>query len=194
MKVDTTRKPIVDKIFTKVDYSGKEIEFNEFDSCVFIECNFSGSNLSNIELINCKFESCDFSMAKLNNTGLKDVRFIGCKLLGIDFTRCKDFLLSFRFDNCTLDYSTFHKKKIQKTIFKECSMKEVDFSFADLTASNFLNCDLTRSVFQQSVLEKVDFRTANNYSFDLELNRIKKAKFSVSGIIGLLDKYQILIE
>jgi hypothetical protein len=45
-----------------------------------------------------------------------------------------------------------------------------------------------------TVLEKVDFRTANNYSLDLDLNRVKKAEFSSAGIIGLLEKYQIIIE
>jgi uncharacterized protein YjbI with pentapeptide repeats len=73
-------------------------------------------------------------------------------------------------------------------------VREADFSSADLTASGFLNCDLSRSVFHQSILEKVDFRSANNYSVDPELNRIKKAKFSLPGVSGLLDKYQIIIE
>jgi hypothetical protein len=50
------------------------------------------------------------------------------------------------------------------------------------------------SVFQQSVIEKVDFRTANNYGIDLELNKVKGAKFSTNGIAGLLHKYKIVIE
>jgi uncharacterized protein YjbI with pentapeptide repeats len=79
-------------------------------------------------------------------------------------------------------------------VFADCSIKEVEFSEADLNSSSFLNCDLSRTIFMHTILEKVDFRTAYNYSFDLELNRVKKAKFSSSGIIGLLDKYQIVIE
>ena len=180
--------------FTKIDFSEKNLSNSEFEACVFISCNFSKSELSDSDFIDCKFEDCNFGMVKFKNTGLKNVSFTGCKLMGADFTRCKDFLLSFYFDKCTLDYSTFCKKKINKTIFKDCSIKEVDFSFADLTASCFLNCDLTRTVFHQTIIEKVDFRTAYNYSIDLELNRIKKAMFSASGIIGLLDKYQIIIE
>jgi uncharacterized protein YjbI with pentapeptide repeats len=133
-------------------------------------------------------------MVKLDNTGLKNVSFNGCRLLGFDFTKCKDFLLSFSFDQCTLDYAVFHRKKLKNTRFKDCSIKEVEFSEADLSGSGFLNCDLERTVFVHSVLDKVDFRTAMNYSFDLELNRVKGAKFSASGILGLLDKYQIIIE
>jgi len=39
-----------------------------------------------------------------------------------------------------------------------------------------------------------DFRTSVNYSLDPERNRIKKARFSLSGIAGLLDKYDIEID
>ncbi len=42
--------------------------------------------------------------------------------------------------------------------------------------------------------EGVDFRTSFNYSIDPQLNRIKKAKFSLPGIAGLLDKYDIVID
>ena len=70
----------------------------------------------------------------------------------------------------------------------------MDFSATDLSASNFANCDLSGAIFDNSILEKTDFRTAYNYSINPEINKIKKAKFSVSGIAGLLDKYDIVIE
>lgn len=73
-------------------------------------------------------------------------------------------------------------------------MQETDFVECDLTDSVFDNCDLAHAMFDRTVLEKVDFRTAYNYSLDPETNRIKKAKFSVSGISGLLGKYGIEIE
>lgn len=181
-------------IFTGVDYSDKVLSNQEFEACKFVDCNFLKCDLSNSDFIDCKFENCNFSMVKLNKTGLKNVSFEGCKLLGVDFTRCNDFLLSFCFDKCFLDYSSFCQKKIKQTLFKDSSVKEVDFSNADLSASGFLNCDLTRTVFQQTILDKVDFRTASNYSIDPEINRVKNAKFSLVGVIGLLDKYEIMIE
>jgi len=36
-------------------------------------------------------------------------------------------------------------------------------------------------------------RTAFNYSLNPELNKIKKAKFSLPAVVGLLDKYDIEI-
>ena len=73
-------------------------------------------------------------------------------------------------------------------------MHEVDFSETDLTEAVLEQCDLLGAIFQNSILEKTDFRTAFNFSFDPELNRMKKAKFSLQGIAGLLHKYQIEIE
>ena len=55
----------------------------------------------------------------------------------------------------------------------------------------FDNCDLAKAKFDKTVLKKADFRTSYNYSIDPERNRITKAKFSMTGIVGLLDKYDI---
>ena len=87
-----------------------------------------------------------------------------------------------------------YKTKIKKTTFKNSQLKEVDFTECDLTGSVFENCDLSNATFDITIMEKVDFRTAYNYSIDLELNQIKMAKFSIQGIPGLLSKYQIEIE
>jgi uncharacterized protein YjbI with pentapeptide repeats len=78
--------------------------------------------------------------------------------------------------------------------FKKCSLQEVDFTEADLSALVFDQCDLAGAIFESTVLEKADFRTAYNYSMDPEKNRLKKARFSLSGVAGLLNKYEILLE
>ena len=77
--------------------------------------------------------------------------------------------------------------------FKNCLLEEVDFAESDLTNAVFAECDLRGAMFDHSKLEKADFRTAINYSIDPESNRIRKAKFSKEGAIGLLAKYDIII-
>ena len=115
-------------------------------------------------------------------------------MLGTHFDDCNEFGLSFSFENCHLNHSSFYKAKIKKTNFKNSQLRETDFTEFDLTSSIFDNCDLTQAVFDYTIIEKTDFRTSFNYSIDLERNRIKKAKFSIAGIIGLLNKYDIEIE
>jgi uncharacterized protein YjbI with pentapeptide repeats len=79
-------------------------------------------------------------------------------------------------------------------IFKDSQLQETDFVESDLTGTIFDNCNLIQAIFENTILEKVDFRTSYNYSFDPENNRIKKAIFSISGVPGLLNKYDIEIE
>jgi len=98
------------------------------------------------------------------------------------------------FENCILNHSSFYQVKFKKTSFKKTQLREVDFVESDLTGSLFDGCDLAMAVFENTILEKVDFRCAFNYSINPEINRIKKAKFSLFGVAGLLGKYDIEIE
>lgn len=69
----------------------------------------------------------------------------------------------------------------------------MDFIESDLTGSVFDNCDLNGAKFENTVLDKVDFRMAFNYTINPELNRVKKAQFSLAGLPGLLTRYDILV-
>ncbi|MBK8053378.1 MAG: pentapeptide repeat-containing protein [Saprospiraceae bacterium] len=67
-------------------------------------------------------------------------------------------------------------------------LQETDFAEADLTNVIFDTCNLEQANFDRTTLEKADFRSSYNYTIDPEINRVKKAKFSVFGISGLLTK------
>jgi len=185
---------IEDKTFEKIDYTQNPLSKCEYENCKFTNCDFSNSDLTDIKFIECEFDSCNLSMAKLSNTALRDIKFKNCKMLGLQFQTCNEFGLAVYFEDCILNFSSFYKTKIIKTTFKNSKLNEVDFTECDLKGSVFDNCDLTRAIFNKTILEKSDFRTSVNYSIDPEINRIKKAKFSLYGIVGLLNKYDIEIE
>ncbi len=140
------------------------------------------------------FNNSNLSTAKLNKTAFRDSTFKDCKLMGLQFNTCDDFLFTVAFENCILNFSSFYKMKLKKMVFKNCNLTEIDFTEADLSESLFDHCDLAKTLFENTILEKADLRTAYNYSIDPELNKIKKAKFSIPGIIGLLNKCDINIE
>jgi len=52
---------------------------------------------------------------------------------------------------------------------------------------------IASQTFTGADLEKADLSTSFNYSIDPTSNKIKKAKFSQSGISGLLDAFGIEI-
>lgn len=185
---------IKDKTFDNTDFQLISSDYREFENGIFNNCTFFEQDLSNLRFVDCMFNGCNLSMVKLHNTALCNIKFRDCKMLGVHFNDCDEFGLSFSFENCQLDYSSFYKTKIKKTIFKKSQFLEVDFSECDLTGAIFDDCNLTRSVFDHTNLEKADFRTSCNFSIDPEVNRIKKAKFSSSGLAGLLDKYDIVID
>jgi len=184
---------IEDQEFESIDYSQHKLVEGEYENCVFTNCNFSGLNLSRLSFSECSFIDCNLSMVKLTGTTLRDIKFKGCKLLGLHFEDCSDFLFSVSFDNCNLNLSSFFKRKLKKTTFNNTSLQEVDFTEADLSLAIFNNCDMLGATFIDTILEKADFRTAYNYAIDPEQNRIKKAKFSMSGVSGLLLKYDLEI-
>jgi uncharacterized protein YjbI with pentapeptide repeats len=93
-----------------------------------------------------------------------------------------------------LNHSSFYKTKIKKTLFQNSQLQETDFTECDLTNSVFDKCDLMNATFDNTILEKADLRTSYNFSIDPERNNIKKAKFTLQGVPGLLNKYDIDIQ
>jgi fluoroquinolone resistance protein len=187
-------KYVEDEAFEKKDYTKAPLSIADYDNCIFTHCNFANTDLSGTSFSECTFTGCDLSNVKLLKTGFKNIQFKGCKMLGLHFDNCEPFLFEVAFDNCTLNLSSFYKRKLVKTRFINCTLKEVDLAEADLSSTVFTNCDLAGAVFDNTNLEKTDLRTAYNYSIDPGKNKIKKARFSINGVAGLLDKYDIVIE
>lgn len=184
----------IDKTFERLVKIDAEISNREFDTCRFLNCDFSNSVFTDCAFIDCTFQSCNLSMAKLPKSRLETVAFKDCKLLGIRFDECDDFLFGVDFYGSTLDYSWFNGKKMKETGFNRGSFKGVNFSNCDLTKAGFWETDLDGAIFDNTILSGADFSTAYNYKIDPEYNPMQKAVFSSSGISGLLEKYDIRIE
>lgn len=175
--------------------SFKEGLYNEaFEQCTFINCDFSNAQIISTHFTDCSFVGCNFSMTNLSQSMLNNISFIDCKILGVKFNLCHDFIFEVSFNNCILDYSSFEKRKMQKTIFHDSSLKSVDFTGSNLKQSTFINSDLQEAIFYNSNIQEVDFTSAFNYTIDLGLNNIKKARFSKDNLSGLLSHYNIIIE
>jgi len=184
---------IVDKTFKKVNYTKNPLAKDEYEGCAFIDCIFSNTDLSSISFVECEFIGCDLSSSKIYDTVFNEVVFDNCKILGLAFDKANTFTFSATFKDCQLDFTTFYKRNLKNQRFMDCSLKEVDFTETILNNAKFVNCNLENAIFDNTDLEKVDFTTAYNYVFDPEKNRIKNAKFSKDGIVGLLQKYQVVV-
>lgn len=185
---------IESKEFSRIAFDQSVLAKAEYYKCRFIDCNFSGSTLSNIVFSECEFVGCDMSNANINGAAFKEVKFNACKMFGLQFNSLNSFLFSAEFDQCDLTLSIFYRLKIKGFKFVQCKLQEVDFTEADLTNVEFENCNLDRAIIVSCILDKSDFRTAYNYQIDLDRNKLKKPRFSLQEVPGLLYKYNISID
>lgn len=189
-----SRQLFTDQEFGPERLAALSIAAADYEACRFVHADFSNADLSDINFTDCVFDHCNLSGAKLIQTTFNDVKFLHCKMLGLHFDNCNSFLFTVRFDNCTLDYSSFYTCKMKKTVFTECSLKEADFTDTQLPEASFPGCNLADAKFENSNLEKADLRKAVNYTIDPELNKISKAKFAAPAVYALLARYRISIE
>ena len=188
------QKPfIADKTFKGQDFSETRLPQGEYENCRFEGCNFSRGFLDNQNFMECQFVDCNLSNANIVNTTFKEVEFDLCKMMGLRFETCNTFLIEFLFSGCDLSYSSFYEMTLNKQKFLNCNLTSTDFSSAQLKEVSFQNCNMLNAVFNNTDLEKSDFTSAKNYSIDPERNKLKKAKFSLNEIKGLLHKYEITI-
>lgn len=183
-----------DQEYAGIDFRTNGFERGEYDNCTFNNCTLASVSLTGCIFVECRFINCDLSMAVLQDASFRDVIFRNCKMLGARFDECSKFLLAFRFESCILNFSSFYRLKLKGTSFKDCKLQEAEFTETDLTNAKLDDCDLLGARFENTLLEGADLRTAYNYSMDPERNHLTNAKFSLSGVVGLLDKYKIKIE
>ncbi|WP_210516983.1 pentapeptide repeat-containing protein [Hymenobacter terricola] len=166
----------------------------EFDEYRFVNCDFSGADLSGIRFTDCLFERCNLSSARLAGTALQNVAFADCKLLGLQFTACRDMLFGVHFDQCQLRYASFAGRVLPGTRFVGCNLDEADFADADLSAAVFQDCSLAGAVFQNTRLLGADFTAATGFVIDPETNPLLGARFTLHGLLGVVAKFGLVVE
>lgn len=182
-----------DKEFTDSCFL-ESLTHDSFDNCTFVHIDFSSAKILSSSFTDCIFSGCNLSMAEMTLTTLNNVSFVNCKILGVKFNTCNDFIFDVAFENCILDYCSFSKRKMPKTVFKDSSLKSVDFGDANLKGVKFINTDLNEAIFYNTNIQGADFTSAYNYIIDLTQNQVKKARFSKDGLSGLLNQFNIIIE
>ena len=185
---------IEQQLFSKEDFTKTPLPLGEYDNCNFRNCNFTGSDLSGIRFMDCTFAGCDLSNTKVVKSSFQETAFKECKMLGFHFDQCDQLGLTVRFEGCQLDHSSFYQVKLNHSVFLNTSLQEVDFSEADLRNAILDQCDLLNATFDNTNLERANLSSALNYAIDPENNRIQGAKFSLPMVVGLLNKYQIVIQ
>lgn len=185
---------IADQEYRDEVFNDVNTKFKEFENCTFYNIDFTDCTFQTVTFVDCNFFDCNFKDTKINYVSLRGVWFTKCNFTNVNFAMTDQVIFEFHFKDCLLDYAQFYALKMKKMQFINCSMIAVDFMASDLTEVLFDNCNLRRAVFIDTIANKADFSTSYDYAFDPEKNKIKKAIFSVDGLKGLLQKYDIVVK
>lgn len=182
-----------EETFNGTDFTLELFESGDYENCRFINCRFTNTNLSGCTLIDCEFVDCDLSNAHLAGVSVRNSSFTDCKMVGLQFSNCTKFGFSATFKSCNLNFSSFFNLDVTRCSFDDCQLQDVDFSQAVLTGVVFEYCDFAKATFSSTSLLRTDLRTSYNFSIDPERNQIRGAQFSMQGLPGLLEKYNIVV-
>lgn len=178
--------------FTSIDFSGTRLPETEYENCIFKGCTFT--DISRIDFSECLFELCNFSNAKAVLTALKDCTFKESKLTGMNFSPMKDFGFAVHFNQCNLSYTSFDKKKLNKSSIHHSNCRGANYTQADLSKCTIQHCNFMEAVFMHTDISGVDFTTNQHFLIDPNLNKVKKTRFASHSLGGLLYLYDIIIE
>ncbi|WPR70397.1 pentapeptide repeat-containing protein [Flavobacterium sp. NG2] len=184
----------LDQNYNTIFYQEEELNFKEFEACIFTNCDFTQCNFKAITFIDCTFTNCNFNNANINHVAFRTVYFNQCQIIDVNFAMTDKFIFEIHFKDCILDFSKFYALKMKGTTFTNCSLIAVDFMQTDLTAVSFTNCDLYRAEFDKATANKVDFSTSRNYTINPKTTKLKKAVFSLEYLKGLLFKHDVIVE
>lgn len=183
----------LEKEYRQITFQEEEVNFKEFEQCVFTQCHFSQCVFVAVTFIDCVFNDCVFDNAKINYVAFRTATFNQCQIKDVNFAMCDKLIFDIAFNNCVLDFSKFYTLKLKGTTFRNCSLIAVDFMKTDLTEVLFDNCDLYRSEFDLAFANKANFKTSYHYTINPEKTKLKKAVFALEGVKGLLANYGVIV-
>lgn len=188
----------VDQIFEKIDLPSKEIDSNEFVGCIFLNCDFSEKVFRSCNFEECQFQKCNLSLMKVIDSSFSNTTIKDSKAIGINWTEMlwPNIRLScpLKFLNCDISLCTFIGLDLREIIIKECRAHDVDFRETDLRKADMTYTDFANSQFIETDLTRANFTHAINYSIDIYLNKIAKAKFALPEALSLLNSLDIELE
>lgn len=171
------------------------MEGSKFENCNFDNCNFLGTYLDETSFDGCVFTNCRISLVKItNSTKMQNVRFEKCEILGVLFSKSKKVISPIHFDECHLKNCDFSDMKLNSSKFIKCLIEGSDFINSELKLASFKKSRLPDTTIQGCTLIDSNFLHASDFLINPAENKLFNAKFSASGLIGLVKTFGIKVE
>lgn len=151
--------------WSRLNVVGASVTGSRFSGTTLRESRWEESTITGV-----LFEQADLSSARWEEVKVERTAFLGCQLSGFSLTGAG--LGNVIFENCRLDYATFHGVRATGPVaFVNCTLTEASLS----------NCRLNDVVFDQCRLAGTEFDSCDLRGADLRGNPLD----SIRGIASL---------
>jgi uncharacterized protein YjbI with pentapeptide repeats len=186
----------VDTTFRQLVLDRQALTGKDFDACTFESCSFQEAEVVGCAFRDVRFVGCSLAAVKLTNSRIAGVTFTRSKVIGVDWTAAQWSSVGTPIvfeEECTLDYSVFFGLKLKRSVFRDCSAREVDFTEADLSGSDFSGTDLSGARFHHTKLRTAHLEGAVGYLIDPTTNDLAGARVSLPEAGSLIRALGITI-
>ncbi|MBX3460341.1 MAG: DUF2169 domain-containing protein [Planctomycetes bacterium] len=145
---------------------------------------FTGTELGDAVFSNAQLAGADFSGASLKDAAFDNVsavgaKFEGAQLAGLRGSEGSDFSDAV-FTGAAAPGSVWENSVLKGADFRQCNLKDAQFSFADLTGAKLFGADLSGAMLRKAVLANAEAGNANFFQALLEKADLSNASLIAS--------------
>lgn len=180
--------------FEKCIFENTKILGGEYDDSIFQNCIFNETEVINVDWAGAKVRYCDMANSSFEKVLLNRAKFRKMKIYNNTFTSCdlsktdmeNAVLRDNKFIQCCLNESKLISSNIIHNKFiKDTSLKNVNFSRANIIEceivecnfedSRFAHCKIQKNIWENTNLNRTDFRNTRIYDKDYKQLSANKA-------------------
>lgn len=192
-----TETEYYDEKFNDLRFANETLTSVRFYDCEFTDCVLSETAFTDCKFSGCSFVRCDLNGIKIVDSDFSHSSFAQSKAVGINWSEGEWPRISvpalLKFEECTLNHSTFMGLDLPQSVFRNCLARDVDFREAKLNRADLRSTDFSESLFGDTDLRGADLSHAANYRIDPSQNRISQATFMLPEALSLLHNMDIIL-
>lgn len=191
------RTSIVDEVITGSLGEGEVLSGVEMVGCTLRDASLAGATLSGVRLEGCVVERVDLSRARLPDSVVDGCRFAGCKALATSWAMLRAPVLApgpSAWVDCQLSMGSFAGLDLTGARFERCVLTDGDFDDATLRRVVFDDCSLAGARFVRADLREADLRGARDYVLDARETRVAGLRVDLTGSLGLLAPFGVVVD
>ncbi len=150
-------------VVKSMNFAGLRFEGAVLSGRSFYSCSFSKTLLKNINFSSCTFRMCFFDFCSADSCDFSNIDAQFCSFAGARF-------LNVSFEHSELVHNNFDGAGMNDCTFNYSNLYNSRFIMAEFEKTDFIDCNLKRTVILPSKESEVSWRLSNTQEAILELD------------------------